>query len=246
MSTPHVIILLAGQGSRLRPLTDTTHKSLISWNGKSILQRQMSVWQKNGITDFTLVLGHRGQDIQNHVKEFYPTVKTNFVMNENFAETNTAYSLALALSQIDSGFILADGDVILEASLASNLVNDLSKNRLLCETNRERLNAEAVKVVTEKNHVITKIGKDIPLPEASGESIGVGFFQKDWTQTLRPSLQEVVNDKNKWSWYYEDVFQNLIERHQTPSPLTVLSTQNQPCVEIDDHHDLEYAQKIFA
>lgn len=241
----HTIILLAGQGSRLKPLTDHTHKALIPLGGKKILQRQLDVWQKMGLEDFTLVLGYRADDIKKHLQDHHTGLTANFIMNDNFSQTNTAYSLGLALEKITSPFILADGDVILDEKLATLLLNEPTQNCILCETNPERLNAEAVKVVAEKNHIITKIGKNISLGDAAGESIGIGLFQSDWARKLNQDLKNVVNNPKKWPWYYEDVFQELIENNQAPSPLKLMSTQGLPWVEIDDHDDLKYAQKIF-
>lgn len=246
MTHPHVIILLAGQGSRLKPLTDHTHKALIPLGDKNILQRQLEVWQRMGLKNFTLILGYRANDIKKHIQDHHADLNVNFVINDNFAQTNTAYSLSLALAKITSSFILADGDVVLDEKLASLLLLDPEQNRLLCETDRERLNAEAVKVIAEQNHFITKIGKNIPLNDAAGESIGIGLFQSDWARKLNQELEKVVNNPQKWSWYYEDAFQELIEKKQTPSPLKIVSTQGLPWVEIDDHDDLQYAQKVFV
>ncbi len=71
MSIQKAVILLAGTGSRLKPLTDSMHKALIPVAGSPILQHQIESLQAIGVTDFHLVLGHRANDIQKFITELF-------------------------------------------------------------------------------------------------------------------------------------------------------------------------------
>lgn len=242
------IILLAGMGSRLKPLTEKTHKALIHVGAETILERQIMQLEANHIKNVHLVLGYRAEDIKNYVEanldgicEFY------FYDNPNFSETNTGYSLWQVLKKLDRSFLLLDGDVMLHDDHLKNLCLALeARNLLLCDTHREKLNTEAVKCELNANVEVMTIGKGIALDKAAGESIGVGLYQKDWAEVLLKELNSCMQDPKNWQWYYEDVMQSLIERKLAPSPLSIVSTEELPWVEIDDAKDLETARQLFG
>lgn len=240
----HAIILLAGIGSRLKPITDTMHKALIPIQGRTILERQLEQLNCSGITSFHLVLGYRADDIQNFVKKKFPDLHVTFYPNENFAKTNTAYSLNLVLKTFAEPFLLLDGDVLLSESLTRALCRDTTENLLLCETDPAKLDAEAVKVRAGASGTITEIGKQVALKEAHGESLGVGLYQKDWALALRAYLEHALQHEKNWNWYYEDAMQRMLAHDTAPSPLKILSTGNAVWVEVDDHADLARARSI--
>lgn len=242
----HAIILLAGFGSRLKPLTDTIHKALIEVGGKTILERQLEALACRGVGNFHLVLGHRASDIREYVGGRFPELNVRFYANEIYARNNTGYSLNLVLRTLSEGFLLLDGDVILDGALLTALCASES-SALLCETDPSKLDAEAVKVkvTPAKNATVSDVGKHVPLQDAHGESIGVGYFTRDWAEALHDCLERELRDENNWNWYYEDAMKLMLAQKTAPSPLSVIPTGAYPWVEIDDHADLNRARRLF-
>ncbi len=76
-----VIILAAGQGTRLRPLTDDRPKCMVEVNGKSIIERQLNTMRACGINeeDITIIAGYRNDVLKEHFKE----TGIHFIVNEN-------------------------------------------------------------------------------------------------------------------------------------------------------------------
>ncbi len=107
-----VIILAAGWGSRLRPLTDDKPKCMVEVKGKSIIERQLDVMRACGVCDkdITIVAGYRNDVLW---KRFQDT-EINFVVNEEFETTNMVCSLMCAKSLIEQGedVIVSYGDII--------------------------------------------------------------------------------------------------------------------------------------
>lgn len=240
----NAIILLAGTGSRLRPLTDNTHKALLPIQGKTILERQITQLTQCGISKLHLVLGYRDQDICDFAATNFSDLNIQFHHNEIYEKTNTGYSLYLVLKTMAESFLLLDGDVLLHDKLLEALCIDTTDNLLLCETDPAKLDAEAVKVRLGDSGHIVEIGKPIALAKAHGESIGVGLYQKDWAIALKSRLESSLKDSSNWNWYYEDAMQEILANEQAPSPLKIISTENYPWVEVDDFQDLERAKKI--
>lgn len=240
----NAIILLAGMGSRLRPLTDATHKALLPIQGKTILERQIAQLKKCGIARFHLVLGYRDQDVRDYVTANFPGLNISYYSNAIFERTNTAYSLHLVLKTFAEPFLLLDGDVLLHDELVASLSVDTIDNLLLCETDPAKLDAEAVKARLDESGQIVEIGKPIALANAHGESIGVGLYQKDWALALKSHLDKSLKNESNWNWYYEDAMQEIIAKGLAPSPLKIISTGNLAWVEVDDFQDLERAKNV--
>ena len=97
----NAIILAAGEGKRLRPLTNDRPKCLIEFNGKTLLDRQISVFKKCGIDDITVVTGYNHQMFKNY--------DVQYVRNVDFATTNMVRSLFCAERKIsDSSIFIYD------------------------------------------------------------------------------------------------------------------------------------------
>lgn len=247
MNTPtHAVILVAGRGTRLAPLTDTQHKSLLILGGMTILERQISQLMQQNIDQIVLVTGHREDDLRAYLKgaENFGADIT-IVRNDNFQQTNTAYSLGLALEKFSGSFLLLDGDVVMSDPLVKNLIA-AGENTLLCECDPAKLNDEAVKVRVDTTGKVLSIGKQVPLAMASGESIGVGFFGADWRNVLQEDCVRLRETPTQWNWYYEDVIRARMRNIKPPASLKIVQTAPYEWVEVDDHEDLCRAKKIFG
>lgn len=250
MSIQKAVILLAGTGSRLKPITDSMHKALIPIAGLPILQHQIQSLQAIGVTDFHLVLGHRAHDIQNFITNLFSqndSLKCFFHTATDYLSTNNACSLHCALDHIkDDAFILMDGDVILDRDILEELRQHSDKTLFIVDDDKSKLDEEAMKILLNDSGHIDKISKTIPVQSSCGESIGVAAFQKAWTRQLYQHFDQALTIPANTQLYYEDLIQMILNQNTILQPLHIMRTNGRKWVEIDDHHDLKRAQEMFA
>lgn len=234
------IILAAGEGKRLRPLTDEQPKCLIPIAGKSFLERTLTALDQIGLHNICIVAGYYSDLVKEFVDSHFHNVNARVCVNPDYAETNNAYSLALGLKKCeDHSFLLLDGDLLYDFQLLESLINDRRQDVVIVETERDGLDQEAMKVVLDpQNYSVQEISKDITLNEASGEFIGMGKFSAEWTQLLRNSFEQHITNDAFRDMYYENVMQPLL--NQAP-PLYGLATEGLPWAEVDTAEDLQIA-----
>ncbi len=237
------IILAAGVGSRIRPLTDSCPKSLLKVGGKTILEMMLSHIQDCGINDVIFVLGYRQDQIKEYVITNFPDLKTQFVTNERYAETNTGFSLMLAKDLIkESVFIKFDADVVFDKEILKKLIECESPNCLCIDKNID-LDAEEIKVVVEDGNRVVKASKTVKPSEAVGESIGIEKISRETAQLLFAELETMMEDERNHQEYYEGAYERLI---QTNVPFYALDITGLKWTEIDTKEDFDAAKKIFS
>ncbi len=116
------VILAAGKGTRLRPLTNTVPKCLVEVCGKPILQYEMEALEHAGVEHCVVVVGHLGESVTNRVGPQFGRMSVSYVANQDYWRTNNLYSLWLARRQLDDDTVLLDGDLLFEPALIDDLV----------------------------------------------------------------------------------------------------------------------------
>ena len=111
--TMRTFILAAGQGTRLRPLTDEKPKCLVELGGKSLLQRQIEALRAAGINDIHLIGGYRHEQLAAFGLPVHP--------NPRFAETNMVASLFCAEHAMDRELLISYGDIVFEADVVAKM-----------------------------------------------------------------------------------------------------------------------------
>ncbi|MBI2047829.1 MAG: NTP transferase domain-containing protein [Parcubacteria group bacterium] len=103
------VILAAGKGTRLRPLTDRVPKALVKVAGTPIVEHTLKCLPKE-IQEIILVTGYQGESIKNYFGASYNECPIRYI--ENVAPKGTGYALASARSHILDSFLLLNGDDI--------------------------------------------------------------------------------------------------------------------------------------
>lgn len=236
------IILAAGVGSRIKPLTDNCPKSLLKVGGETILNRMITNIQKNGIHEVVFVLGYLEEQIENYVKTHFPDLNAHFVRNYRYAETNTGFSLMLAMDLIQgSGFVKFDADVVFDKQILKDLIESEYTN-CLCVDKNINLDAEEIKVIIDDENKVIKASKKVDPKDAAGESIGIEKISSETAELLLAELKTMMEDERNHQEYYEDAYERLIEKNV---PFYTLDVSGLKWTEIDTKEDLITAEKIF-
>ena len=111
------LILAAGQGSRLQPLTNDIPKALVKLCNKTLLERQISTLRANGISDIAVVTGYLGEQIKK--------LGFNCFHNSDYSSTNMVYSIFKALPFLEKkgDLLISYGDIIYEQSNLKKIIN---------------------------------------------------------------------------------------------------------------------------
>lgn len=236
------ILLLAGIGSRIRPLTDNTPKSLLEIGGKTILERMIENLSTSGIKEYIAITGYMEERIQAYCENKFPRAFT-FIQNERYLDTNTGYSLLLAENKVrGESFIKLDGDVVFEPTLMDKLVND-SHETCLCMDTQIHLDKEEVKVSAASNGKVVAVGKKLDPKTSTGESIGIEKIGATAGDVLFTELKRLMQDPKNHKEYYDDSYTTLV--HQG-IPFHTVDVTGLKWVEIDTHDDYYRAITMFS
>jgi L-glutamine-phosphate cytidylyltransferase len=108
------VILAAGLGSRLRPLTATAPKCLTEVAENTILGRLIDGLEESGYERLVIVTGYLGDQVARYARRRSGTLDVVCIHNPVFATTNNCYSLWCAADVLDEPFVLLEGDLVLE------------------------------------------------------------------------------------------------------------------------------------
>jgi choline kinase len=232
------VILAAGFGSRLRPLTDERPKALVRVGAEPILGRALDALTEAGIKSAVIVTGYRQQALLDYLGPRLDVAWTT-VENPAYGTTNTLASLMTAAPLIEDDFFLIDGDLVFEASVIARL--DAPGARLAIDTSR-RLDDEAVKIALAGDRVVA-VGKSLaPGLAAEGESIGIARIDVATAGSLFEVGRRLLAAGGAQA-YYEAAFQVLADEGHLLEAADIAGLR---WVEIDDHEDLRHAELLFA
>lgn len=129
------VILAAGYGRRMRPLSDHCHKALLPLNGTTILGRIMDSLVEIGTKVVTVVTGYRADDVEGYLRTSYPDVDLRIVDNPKYRETNNVVSLSLAFDSLsfDADVLLIECDLMFDSSLLKRLLGRPGENVALVD-----------------------------------------------------------------------------------------------------------------
>ncbi|MFN8647143.1 MAG: phosphocholine cytidylyltransferase family protein [Gemmatimonadales bacterium] len=236
------IILAAGLGSRLRPLTDERPKPLLDVGGRTILARQLERIAAAGITRAVVVTGYRAAQVEEHLHDHPPPIDVRLAPNPLYATTGNCMSVLAARERCEGrGIVICDGDVVLTGDALARLVADPAPAALLLDT-ETALGDEEMKALLDAQGSVRRLAKALDPAQCAGESIGIqkvgGLALPIFWATL-----EAMRDAGDTQGYYEDAFQRMM--HAGVSFRTVPIGHHE-WTEIDDLADLEDARARFA
>jgi choline kinase len=238
-STRAAVILAAGVGSRLRPLTDDKPKALVEVSGRTILGRAVDALVAYGIDRLVIATGYREEAIRTALAE--TTVEVVYRKNPRFETTQNSVSLALCRDALsDTAFFKLDGDVLFDPGLLERV--DAGPGMLAVAVDRGvRLDQEAMKVRVASGDRIVAFGKGIPVEDAAGESIGIERLSAAAGVAVFDALEEAMHG-GETGLYYEDVYSRLIEAGLVAS---LVDVSPQRWCEVDSSEDLARAERLF-
>jgi len=235
------IILAAGVGRRLRPVTDHTPKCLVQLNREPLINNYFRAFNKSAISNAILVVGYMAETLKKKIGHKYMGIHVNYVYNPHYASSNSAYSLWLAKNEIlESAFILADGDILFDTAILEKLVNSSYQNCLVVDS-RFVDTGEEVKVVGEGG-IVKRLGKLIDdRYQVVGEAVGLYKFSKNVSNLIVPGLEKHINDKGR-DCEFEDALNDLLSTLR----MHYITTTGLPWMDIDFPEDLKKAKLLFS
>jgi len=243
------IILAAGYGNRMRPLTDNEHKTLLKINNITIIDNIIDSLVTNSINKVVIVTGYRADELKKYLLDNYNDVNFQFVHNKDFRKTNNIFSLSLAFKkiEIDSDIILIESDLIYDHKIIGNLIKSSKKNIALVSKYHSGMDGTVVKLGS-KNKITEVIPPHLQDSDFSFsdkyKTLNIYKFSKDFTNNIFSKLlnyySEVIDD----NCYYELVLGILI--YMQKEDIYSILVDNKDWIEVDDTNDIRIAEYKFA
>jgi choline kinase len=238
MKTTAAVVLVAGIGSRLRPITDDRPKALVDVGGETILGRTVRLLASYGVRRVVLATGYREDAVRAAMQD--APVVVEYCRNPEFDRTQNSVSLALCRTALGSeAFFKLDGDVVFQRQVLERLDECSAELAVAVDAGRT-LDAEAMKV-TVSGLSISAFGKGIELAKSAGESIGIERIAGSVSATLFDALDSTIAG-GETNLYYEDVYSRLIAAGTLRAE--AVPVRDLPWTEVDDFNDLERAREL--
>lgn len=231
------LILAAGLGTRLAPITDSCPKSMVSINGKPILVKQIENLHENGIYDIIVIAGYKADVLTNAINVSFPGIR--IINSLDYATTNNMYSAYLGREAVgDDTFLMMNADVFFDNSIIKALIEHDSDNAIV--TDIGRYVKESMKVIEQEGRLI-KISKEVQEIEALGVSIDVYKFSPDAGKAFFTKCEYYIEERKELKLWSEVALNDILS-----SIKFVACPLNGRWYEIDNHEDLYAAERLFA
>ncbi len=235
------IILAAGQGERLRPLTDDKPKAMVSINGEPLIIHSLNIIADlQCVNEVIIVCGYKADVIKKYLGSHFRGMKLDYVINDIYENTNNVYSLYLALDYIKEDCLLFECDLYYKKEILDTLMsNDADCAILVSPFNEKTMDGTIIQAEGERAQelVLKKYQKKNVNYNQAFKTVNIYKFKKDFfIKKLAASLRCYVNWGNLQN-YYELVIGSLI--YYREDDIRICAVNEELWYEVDDVKDYE-------
>ncbi len=249
------IILAAGEGSRLRPLTDSIPKCQVTLAGKTLLDWQVETLNACGVDDIVLVKGYCGDRIRRPDLRYYE--------NRNWAATNMVTTLWCALPELSGEVIVSYGDIVYNRDVLQALLDSSRDIAMTIDLEWEAYwrmryadpldDAESL-MMTDDFRILNVGSRPESVAEIQAQYMGLLKFSEKGVATVKNAYRRAWDRHSAgepiWGGgrrpfeklYMTDMLQGLIDQDEAVYGVPV----KRGWFEIDNHTDYEIAKAHFS
>ena len=240
-SVTTALLLAAGTGNRLRPLTADAPKCLTEVAGRSILERVVNNLRAQGIERLVMVIGYKGDRIREFLSHYADSLRIDYVYNPDYRTTNNIYSLWLARQQIRESFLLVESDLVFDASMLADMLypDKIAISRIL-----PWMNGTTVALDAARRRVTGfQVGNRTCDAHPSYKTVNIYSLSLKTWGAVEERLSHYVSE-GRLSEYYEAVFADMVADGSLAFDAVFFDADR--WYEIDTLADLEDAEKLFG
>ena len=238
---PKVILLVAGEGKRLRPYTLDRPKCMVEIDGISLIDRQLSILKSVGLNNIVMVGGYKIEMLKQY--------GIKLINNPRYYETNMLWTLFCAEDELEGDVIVSYGDIVYSREILKSLLKSTADIAVTIDKEWESYwqarnedpldDAETLKL--REDGTIGEIGqKPKSLNEIEGQYMGLMKFSANGVKQIKEIFNSAIKDKKVLgkeveNAYMTDLLQAVINSERQITAVPIFGEW----IEIDTVNDLE-------
>jgi L-glutamine-phosphate cytidylyltransferase len=242
-SIVRVIILAAGQGKRLLPLTADVPKALLDIGGKTLIERQVEAFAANGLKDFVVIIGYGADKMEQALAAIAVRLGVSIVTTYNpfYAVADNLASCWLARQFMDRDFIQVNGDNVFQGDLVARLLEPAVQNISVAINRKDAFDSDDMKVMLDGAR-LTEVGKTLPVDTVDAEAIGFYMFRGIGCQHYVSELELALRDPQGLKRWFPAAIGSLAKK----VPIGVVEITGLRWSEVDFPIDLQQARQLVS
>jgi len=239
------VILAAGTGSRLRPLTIDRPKACVTVDGVPIGEHQLRAYDAAGFETVSVVTGYMADRIESLCERLSTELSADIEVlhNEVFANTDNMYSLYCAREAVaGEPFVLSNGDVVFEPAVLDRLAAIDDHSAIAVDA--DSYDPEAMKVTVGESGGVTGISKEFSPAAAAGTAIDCYRFSAATSAELFDRIERRIEVDGEYTAWTELAIDDLVSTGS--HDVRPVDIQEADWVEIDERADLLAADRTFS
>jgi choline kinase len=233
------IILSAGQGKRLLPLTADLPKCAVRVQGRSMIEWQIDELNKCGVEDICVVLGYGAEKVETLLAERYNRKRVRTLFNPFFSVADNLGTCWVAREEMTEDFIILNGDTLFEAPVLEKLLASPARPVTVTTDRKGHYDADDMKVIVEGDRLV-RIGKHLPVDEVHAESIGMLLFRGEGPALFKRTVEEELRKSTGLKRWYLSVIDELAQK----MPVWTCCIEGLAWGEVDCPADLKQAENV--
>ena len=238
----HAVILSAGRGSRLLPLTEDLPKCLLPIGLTTVLGMQLDTLFQGGVKKVSVVTGFNADMVKAEIDARPSGPKVKIIYNPFYQVADNLASCWMARKAMKEDFLIINGDTLFSPKLLETVLSAPAKPITITIDKKDQYDGDDMKVTLDGSRLLA-IGKTLTAQETNGESIGMLRFMGEGRKTFRNEIKRLMqNNKGTKSWYLSAI-------HGLAQSGVVIDTTNiqgSTWAELDTPEDYEICRGLFG
>lgn len=235
------IVLSAGQGRRLLPLTESDPKCLLAVDdGRPMLEVQLAALQRCGIEHATILIGFGAERVERFLESHpVPGLTVETLYNPFFKASDNLATCWLARGAMSEDFVLLNGDTLFEDDVLRTALG--GREISVTVDQKPAYDDDDMKVSTDEQGRLLAIGKTLQPEVVNAESIGLLVFRESGVKAFRDALETAIRRPDALRLWYLSVVNDMAQH----TPVYTRSIKGLWWGEVDSPEDLEAVRKAF-
>jgi choline kinase len=236
------IILAAGRGSRLLPLTENLPKCLLPVGETTVLSLQLDTLEQAGIDEAIVITGFMAGSVEAEVADRSGPMRVQTLFNPFYQVADNLASCWMARDHMASDFVLINGDTLIEPALAKQVIESPANDIQVTIDKKPSYDSDDMKV-SLNGTALTAIGKTLSADETHGESIGFLRFMQNGPRQFREKLHQMMRTGDGVQAWFLSAIDALAK---TDTLVATYSIEGMTWAELDTMDDYAAIKAMFG